>query len=76
MWYLIACVATPVSVSCITPVSFRSVNECEAVGERWRMTAHAVRSQSNAQSYCMLVEANTRPQSDPPTIEVPVIPIR
>lgn len=56
MWYLFACVATPMSASCITPVAVQSEAECKVLEERWRGTAQVTHDRANVRTQCAQVD--------------------
>lgn len=39
MWYLLACIATPMATNCTAPVEMPSAEVCEFMAEQWRGNA-------------------------------------
>ena len=72
MWYLFACVAMPISASCITPLGFASETQCEAAADRWRRTAALANPKANAQTQCSKIDATTPRPLLMPKVEIPL----
>lgn len=76
MWYLFACVATPVSVSCITPVEVASEVQCQEMASRWRGTAQTTHDKANVRTQCVRIDGGaagaTTPAPKTPDIDIEV----
>lgn len=68
MWYLFACVATPVSVSCIAPVGVASEAQCQEMANRWRGTAQVAHDKAYPRTQCVRIEGQAERQPPAPLV--------
>lgn len=63
MWYLLACIATPMATNCTAPVEMLSAEVCEFMAEQWRGNAYSANTRAVARTRC--VEVKREAASDP-----------
>lgn len=72
MWYLFACVATPLSASCIAPMAFDTSTKCEVAAVQWQRIARLTNPKATAQTQCQKIDSNTPAPSLVPEIKIPL----
>ncbi len=72
MWYLFACVATPLSASCITPMTFDTSTKCEVAAIQWRRLVATTNPKASAQTQCQKFDGSTPAPTLVPDIKIPL----
>lgn len=53
MWYLLACIATPMATSCTEPTPMPNAEVCEFVADNWRGNALTANTRAIARTRCL-----------------------
>jgi hypothetical protein len=71
MWYLFACVASPLSITCIAPMTFDTATKCEVAAVQWQRVARASHDKASPRTQCQRIDANTPAPILTPEIRLP-----